>query len=105
MRLHDLQVILSASNIADRFQTLQQMHGQAAQAQAALNIKDKSELKPHQTQDIKEKQKSNSISDDDRRFRRQPRPGNQERPEAIKETGIPEKTARTDYGINIDIKA
>lgn len=105
MRLHDIQVILSSSNVADRFQSLQQMHGQAAQAQEALNIKAKSELKPHQTQEVKEEQKSPSISDDNRRFRNQPRPGREGGRKPPEEQKNEIKPARHDTGANFDIKA
>lgn len=109
MRLHDIQVIISASNIAYKYQSVHQYHAQVAQAQEALTIKEKSELKLHQAQEVKERQNTSAIGekDDDMREWRRPQgekkefSGNAQNPEET-EAGKP----RTSYtGGNIDIKA
>lgn len=105
MRLHDIQVILSSANVADRFQSLQQMHGQAAQAQEALKIKEKSELLPHQSQDVKEEQKSADKSEDNHRFSNRQKSDNEGRRKPAEETRDEKKPARPDTGANLDLKA
>ncbi len=109
MRLHDLQVTISASNIADKVQNVQQQHAQVAQAQEALTIKEKSALKPHLIQETKERQNTSGIGKNNDKAREWRKPQGEKKEFLENEQGSEksqsEKNRASYTGGNLDIKA
>lgn len=69
MRLHDVQVVLSATNTADRIQQLNQQQGQVAQSQNAKQLEDLAKVKLTQTQLMQQEPDSKLIGEKDKRGR------------------------------------
>ena len=69
MSLHDVQVILSATNIADRFQQINQQQGQVAQSQNAMRLENQAQLSLTQTQQSEHEPDSKSIEEKKKRGR------------------------------------
>lgn len=67
MRLHDVQVAISASNVADRIQNNMQNQPQQAQAQAALVLNEQAKTQLTQAQHLGEKSASKALTPDDLR--------------------------------------
>ena len=69
MRLHDVQVILSATNTADKIQHINQQQGQVAQSQNAMQLENQVNVKLTQTQQNEHKSSSKTIGDKEKRGR------------------------------------
>ena len=69
MSLHDVQVILSAANIADRIQQVNQHQGQVAQSQNAMRLENQAQLSLTQTQQTGHETDSKSIEEKEKRGR------------------------------------
>ena len=69
MSLHDVQVILSAANIADRIQQVNQHQGQVAQSQNAMRLENQAQLSLTQTQQTQHEPSSRSIEEKEKRGR------------------------------------
>jgi hypothetical protein len=65
MRLHDVQVTLSAADAANRYQVHHQQLAQAVQAQEALILTARAEQKKTQTQAAEQEQKSKEASENE----------------------------------------
>lgn len=102
MRLHDVQVVLSATDAANRYQFQNQQQTQAAQAQQAGIINAQAEVKKTQTQETVEEQGSKEIGDTEGRLREWKK-GNFEGRGRKKEEDKPGQAGSSDH--IIDIKA
>lgn len=71
MRLHDVQVVLSAVNTADKIQQVNQQQGQLAQSQNAMQMESQAQVKLTQTQQAEHESPSKLIDEKDRRGRGQ----------------------------------
>jgi hypothetical protein len=69
MRLHDIQVTLSSADIANRYQVQHQQLAQAAQAQEALIINARAELKKSQSQQTGQEQGAKAIEEKEERLK------------------------------------
>lgn len=69
MGLHDVQVVLSSSNIADRIQNVNQQQGQVAQSQNAMQLENQARLGLTQTQRTEHEAAARSIHEKNRRGR------------------------------------
>ncbi len=67
MRLHDVQVAISALNTADKFHNLNQNQGQLAQSQNAMQINEQANIKLTQAQKAEEEHASKALSEEGRR--------------------------------------
>ena len=69
MRLHNVQVVLSATNTADKIQQVNQQQGQVAQSQNAKRIEDQAEAALTQAQQTENEAPSKNIDEKERRRR------------------------------------
>jgi hypothetical protein len=70
MRLHDIQVTLSAADIANRYQAQHQQVAAQAQAQEAVNENARAELKKSQTGQSEQEQNPKEITEDEKRLKK-----------------------------------
>lgn len=106
MRLHDVQVVLSGTNTADKIQQTNQQQGQVAQAQNAKQLEDLAQTRLTQTQQTEHEAPSKTIDEKERRRRNRNIPLQQKQAEEdaaflTTETG---KLPVTPKGNIIDIK-
>ena len=69
MSLHDIQVIISASDMAKQYQLFNQQQIQAAQAQQAINLNAQAEIKKTQSQQMEQEQASKAVGENKGRTR------------------------------------
>jgi hypothetical protein len=70
MRLHDVQVTLSAADIANRYQAQHQQVAAQAQAQEAVNENARAEIKKTQTGQSEQEQNAKELTDDEKRLKK-----------------------------------
>jgi hypothetical protein len=103
MRLHDVQVVLSAADAANRFQFQNQQQAQIAQAQEAGTINAQAEVKKTQTQEAVQEQGSKEINDTEGRLRERKKGNPEGRGGGKKKEDEPRAQGSADH--IIDIKA
>ena len=69
MRLYDLQVIINASNIATRYQEMQQFQTQVAQTHMAVKLNSDVEIKRTQIQETAQEREIKPVEDSEEHLR------------------------------------
>ena len=107
MRLYDMQVTLSAADIANRYQAHHQQLAAAVQAQEAVNENSRAELKKSQTAQSEQEQNPGEITEDEKRLKQWTKGGHEHGQEKKQDTSggkeDPQAAVRSDH--IIDIKA
>ncbi|MEI7542189.1 MAG: hypothetical protein WCJ94_02930 [bacterium] len=107
MGLHDVQVVLSSTNIADRIQNVNQQQGQVAQSQNAMQLENQARLSLTQTQRTEHETAARLIKEKDRRGRNMKRneKNKDQKSEVVDKKQDLNSSALNPSGNNIDIKA
>ena len=69
MRMHDIQIIINSSNIATRYQEMQQYQTQIAQTHMAFRLSDDVDIKRTQIQETQQRQETKAIADTEEHLR------------------------------------
>lgn len=105
MRLHDVQVTLSAADIANRYQVQHQQTAAAAQAQEAINLNAQAEIKKTQTQAQAGEPAAKEITEEEKRMKRWAKGRQKENKENEETGGGSREKNLPGEGHIIDIKA
>lgn len=97
MRLHDIQIILSSSDISSKYQQFYQYQANIAQSQNAIIIMEQSNQKMTQTQELVQGNELKAINENENRFRE----WKKEHFNKIKEINIKKKEIEKDNNIMI----
>jgi hypothetical protein len=103
MSLHDVQVVISASDLAKQYQLFNQQQIQVAQAQQAVILNAQSEIKKTQSQQMEEEQAAGAIDENEGRMRKWKKEHFNEGEGSQKKEDKP--GSRPDSGHIIDIRA
>jgi hypothetical protein len=107
MRLHDIQVTLSAADIANRYQAQHQQVAAQAQAQEAINENARAEIKKTQTGQAQQEQNAKEITEDEKRLKQWNKGSHEQGQEDAKDRSGGEDKPQAGAGKDhiIDIKA